>query len=261
MPRRSHPRPPVDPALLNAGAADAMWTNLGDWSSASRYSEAAAALAARVGTAARLAPGDSVVDYACGFGDSLRLWIERFGVTRVVGVEPDPAVAAVVQERIARWGLSERVSIRTANAEALAPRSAAADVTAVVCVDAAYHFRTRLAWWQSLRAGLPAGARIATCDLLLAAGATPGLIARGASAVMRIPRANLIDAKALARQLEEVGIVNLNIESLGVAVLDGFTIHAPQRGFALRATRASIRALRARQQIDYALVAGVVPEA
>ena len=67
------PRPPVDPAILNAGATDAMWTNLGFWPGASGYVEAARALAMHVGQAAQLRAGDVVADYACGYGDSLRL--------------------------------------------------------------------------------------------------------------------------------------------------------------------------------------------
>lgn len=151
MPARLHPRPPVDPAALN-GTGGTMWTNLGFWdsivssavsASTRSYPSAAAALARRVGAAANLKAGDVLLDYACGFGDSLRLWVDEFSVHRVVGIEPDPSVCRVIDSRIRSWGFADRISVICASAEDTLPRGVADDVSAVVCVDAAYHFRTR----------------------------------------------------------------------------------------------------------------------
>lgn len=254
----SHPRPPVDPALLNAGAGDAMWTNLGDWHDATDYVQAAAALARRVGAAAALGAERVVVDYACGYGDSLRLWVEHFGVRRAIGVEPDPAVCAVVQARIARWGLSDRLRIVQGRAEDTAPRHVDAEANAVVCVDAAYHFRSRLRWWQMVVRDLPAGAGIACSDVLLADGQRVSLTLLGLATAMRIPGENLVDATWLGATLSALGVQGITQESLGHAVLDGFVARAPMRGLALRVTRAGIRTLRQRALVDYALIAGTV---
>lgn len=260
MPRPSHPRPPVDPARLNVGH-DAMWTNLGDWQGAVDYGGAARALALRVGTAAQLGPDDVVVDYACGYGDSLRLWVDAFGVRRAIGIEPDPALCDIVRARIARWGLASRLDVMTARAESCAPTAADAAVTAVVCVDAAYHFRTRRDWWQSLVGSLPAGARIAVSDLVLADGRRAGPLARAIAGALRIPGANLCDTATMRRELETIGVRQVRSESRGEAVLDGFAAGAPARGLALRVTRASIAALRRRRQLDYVLVSGRAPGA
>lgn len=156
------PRPVVDPALLNATDAT-RWTNLGWWEAPTSspahptsYADAARGLAQRVGEAARLRPGDVVVDMACGYGDSLALWVSAFGAARVVGVEPNPVVAAAVRARIAAWGLADRITVVPATAETFDLAEHAADATAVVCVDAAYHFRTRAAWLRAIaRAAAP----------------------------------------------------------------------------------------------------------
>ncbi len=252
MPTRTHPRPPVAPAALNAG--DAMWTNLGDWSRGDAYGDAAPALAQRVGEAAKLRPSDVVVDYACGYGDSLRLWIDRFDVRRVVGIEPDPNLCAIIESRIAAWGLRGRITVRQARAEDCAPRAVDADASAVVCVDAAYHFATRLAWWRMLAQDLGDGARIAASDLLLAPGRRVGLGLRGIAAAMRIPRENLVDADALRRALASLPLRGVAVWSCGEAVLDGFAAKAPDAAFSLRATKAAIRYLRRRAAVDYAII-------
>ena len=255
MPQRSHPRPPLAADALPRGDRDAQWTNLGDWRGTTDYVTAAAALATRVGNAARLGADDVVVDYACGYGDSLRLWIERFGVRRVVGVEPDPAVCAHARARVAAWGLTARIQVTEGYAESLPPRRADPDATAVVCVDAAYHFATRHAWWAMVAADLPVGGRIATADLLCAPGARPSLALRAAAAAMRIPAANLVDVGALHQTLAALPLGDVEIAACGADVLDGFVRHMPAQGLAVGITRLALRTLRARGLVEYAIVA------
>ena len=237
-----------------------MWTNLGDWQHSTAYGAAAQALATRVGVAAGLREDDVVVDYACGFGDSLRLWLERFGVRRVVGVEPDPSVCDVIRRRVAQWGLQDRVTIMSARAELLAPRRAAPDVSAVVSVDAAYHFRSRLSWWRMLATDLPRGARIACSDLFIAEGRRVGVLGRSLAGRMGIPAENLVSASALRDAIQAAGASHVQITACGPAVLDGFVTHAPTTGVGLRVTKASIRALRRRHMIEYAIVSATTAQ-
>jgi SAM-dependent methyltransferase len=257
MPQPPHPRPPVDPALLNADPAE-MWTNLGDWFDAATYAEAARALATRVGERAGLGPSDVVVDYACGYGDSLRLWVERFGVRRVIGIEPDPGICETVRARVARWGLGSRIAVVASRAERFSVAEAAADVTAAVCVDAAYHFRSRIEWWRALIRQLPIGARIATADLVLADGRRVGPFTRAIAAAFGIPGENLCDAETMRAALAASHVAEIRIEPIGHRVLGGFAAQAPSRSRALRLTKLGIRALWGRRRIDYVLASGVV---
>ncbi len=249
-----HPRPPVTPEALNPPASGTMWTNLGEWSAAASYPHAAEALARRVGEGAALTPQDVVVDYACGYGDSLRLWIAAFGVRRAVGVEPDPEVCRIVRRRIADWGLGDRIRIVEARAEALRPRIADADASAVVCVDAAYHFGSRAAWWRMLAEDLPAGARIAASDLVLADGGHPDWTMRVVARAMHIPAANLMDGPQLATTLRALGLVDVRLTPLGAAVLDGFRRRAPASSLRVRVTQRAIGWLRHRPRVDYAVL-------
>lgn len=247
-----HPALPTPPLPTPARTADASgWANLGWWIGAAEYRNAAEALARRVGAACHLAPTDVVVDYACGFGDSLRLWVEAFGVRRVIGVEPDARTVRVAQARAEAWGLSERIELVTGRAEDLRPRQLAADVTAVVCVDAAYHFRTRAAWLANVAADLPSGGRLAWSDLTVRAAAPSNIGVRAAARLVGIPRANLADADALRAVAIDAGLGDVVMESCGKAVLDGFAQAQEPRGINPRLTRWLLRRARRRGIVDY----------
>lgn len=231
-----------------------MWTNLGYWPGAVDYPSAARELARRVGKAARLRPGDVVLDFACGFGDSLRLWIEEFGVARVIGVEPDPDVQARTQRRLDEWGLQERVLLLTQPAEAVEVATLTPRPTAVVCVDAAYHFTSRRAWLSQLLAALPPGARLGLSDLSITPRGQRSRLLRALSGLFHIPSANLTDAGALDALLESDAVRLRWQESAGDAVLDGFVRVQRRGGLPVFVTRQLLRLARQRRLIEYRIL-------
>lgn len=251
---RPVPRPPIDPAALNADPRDTMWTNLGYWPGAATYAEAAAALALRVGQAAQLHAGDVVVDYACGYGDSLRLWVERFAVARVIGVEPDAELARTVRERIHRWGLTDRITIESERAERTAPDSLAGDVTAVVCVDGAYHFDTRRKWLLRTLQALPSGGRLGIADLVFAARAAGSWRVAGLARLVNVPAANLETTDQLETTVTGAGARIRWSEGAGEAVLDGFCRNVPARNLPIELTRRMIRFARRGRLVDYRII-------
>lgn len=241
----------VDPALLNPTAAT-RWTNLGWWDAATTatashaipYPDAARALAQRVGEAARLRPGDVVVDMACGYGDSLALWVSAFGAARVVGVEPNPVVAGAVRARIGSWGLADRITVVPATAETFDLAAHAPDATAVVCVDAAYHFRTRAAWLRAIARAAAPGTRLGFSDLAVTDEATRTLTAaegvtprglRWSAARADIPTENLWGHDVIADAMAEAGYAAITMTEAGGPILDGFQAFARRsRGVWLR---------------------------
>jgi SAM-dependent methyltransferase len=264
--------PVVHPALLNAAPGRTEWTNLGFWRPGSSYADAAAELARRVGRAARLTDGDVVIDYACGFGDTLQLWVEEFGAAQVVGVEPDPAVCAHAQQRIRDRGLADRIRICRATAESFLPKDHAPDATAVVCVDAAYHFHTRGSWLRGLGQRLPAETRIGFSDITVSRTAARGSRrARTVRIAARagIPEENLWTLGEIETTCADLGILTDGIDRCGTPVLGGFVrfafrnslrfLLAPREGGqrALGAA-AAIFAARLRGDLGYAVVAARV---
>ena len=264
-----YPRPVVVPTLVNRRTADARvrteWTNLGFWRGVRRYGEAARELARRVGEAAKLTEGDVVLDCACGYGDSIRLWIEQFGVRHVYAVEPDPAITAHIAERVERWGLSDRVTVLTMRAEAVVLAQHAPGITAVVCVDAAYHFDSRSSWLATLSRQLPVDTRIALADLSIARLRYSRLVA----AIARrtgIPEVNLWALDEIEPQMSEAGFTVDRLVRCGNEVLGGFARYvmlAPWRflsqpqhgGWRAMTTALGILAARRGERLEYVLIA------
>jgi SAM-dependent methyltransferase len=257
MSRKSYPRPPVDPASLNP-TPETMWTNLGYWPGATSYVEAARELARRVGQAAQLRPGDVVLDYACGYGDSLKLWVEEFGVARVVGVEPDPSVTSIVARRVAEWGLADRVSVITARAEEVMPSELVPRANAVVCVDAAYHFADLRGWLGRVARALPKGGRVGFCGVEFSDGAAGSWLVRGMVRIAGIPKENVSPAAGAREVLMAAGSTVCSSDEAGSAVLDGFARGASSRGVPLRLTRAGICLLRIGAVARYRIVGAAV---
>lgn len=223
------PRPVVDPALLNGAGALTRWANLGFWKDATTYPEAAAELARRVGKAAKLGPGDVVLDLACGHGDSLLMWVREFNVAKVVGIEPDPALVVEVTARIKALGLGDRIVLRSEKAEWLVPRQVCPDVTAVVCVDAAYHFETRETWLRSLAKDLPSGTRLGFSDLFGSNRARRSKRIRAMLLGAGIPLANLWSPQDAEPVLADAGWHCDRLLRCGPQVFGGFARFARRR--------------------------------
>jgi SAM-dependent methyltransferase len=69
----------------------------------------------RVGEVAGLKPGDRVIDFGCGFGETLILWADRFGISGV-GIDIRPYACERAAKRIAERGLSECLEIACGDA-------------------------------------------------------------------------------------------------------------------------------------------------
>ncbi len=263
-----YPRPVVVPTLVNRRTNDARarteWTNLGFWRGVRRYGEAAHELARRVGEAAKLTEGDIVLDCACGYGDSIRLWIEQFGVKHVFAVEPDPGITAHIMQRVKLWGLGDQVTVLTMRAEAVVLAQHAPGITAVVCVDAAYHFDTRSSWLATLGQQLPAGTRIGLADLSIARLHYSRLVA----AIARrtgIPEVNLWALDEIEPQMSEAGFTVDRLLRCGSEVLGGFARYvtlSPWRflsrprlgGWRAIATALGLFVARRGERLEYVLI-------
>ncbi len=258
----------IDWALLNGRGASTRWTNLGFWKDARTYHAAAAELARRVGRAAQLREGDTVLDLGCGGADSCILWVREFGVARVVGVEPDPATAVEATERIRDEGLADRIVLRSDRAEWLSPSAICPGATAVVSVDAAYLFDTRANWLRALAMELPDGTRLGISDLFTSPDARRSVRVQRFAERAGIPLANLWTVREAEPVMADNGWRLTRLVRCAPEVLGGFARHAMARAipFALHraaggwralAMASAIGALSRGEGLDYGVISAV----
>ena len=254
--------PPLE--VLNAGSTDTRWGNLGDWSRADRYPQAAEALAVRLGEAARLGPGHHVLDAGTGAGEQIRVWVDRFGVTRISAIEVDPELAQAARSRAEREAWRCDIDVRTGKAEEVGAPSNSVD--RVVSLDAAYFFRTRARFLENAQRLLKPGGRLALTDLVLGSGPAASL-ARAMAPIFHIPWSNLWTRALWVASLESAGFREVEIVDCTDAVLGGFarwsrsSRGAPRRSRAIRVVGRVGGALAGAGALGYAVVTAVKPTA
>lgn len=207
------------------------WCNLGLWSQKNcSFREACSALARLLARSVGLTHGDTVLDVGVGYADQTELWVREFGVQRVVAVEASPDIVRVARSRLDARGLP--VTLICAAAPALPDsvrQSQPLGYDAVLCLDAAYHFSTRAAFFAAAAAQLRSGGRFGAVDLVPVAGPRCGwrALAQMAVAVLcGIPRANLQSLGQYAEALRAAGFECDELRPIETAVFAPLAAHA-----------------------------------
>jgi SAM-dependent methyltransferase len=136
--------------------------NYGYWTEATRdHAEASAGLMEYL-LGKLQPPPAAVLDVACGNGEStLTLW-ERFGAENVVGISVEPDQLALARNR----GVPCRLLVMDAVDLDFPDQS----FDAILCVEAAFHFRTRRRFLQRAFPILRNGGRLVMSDVLFRSG-------------------------------------------------------------------------------------------
>lgn len=237
--------------LLTKSGLASEWSNLGDWTGTDDYEKACQQLAIRVGSAADLSTKNQILDIACGNGASLRLWSKFFNVRFIDGIEVQKSCV----ERIRRAQLVAVQQIIHADAEHLLAqntshrakikksflenpykisdgigRDVLSSYDAIVCVDAAYHFKQTLAFLKHCSTHLNPNGCLSMTHLMIRSIERNGwknylvqLQFRVALFMARISRKSLLTAEAWRQNLNELGFQVVTIDNLDQEVLKGFS--------------------------------------
>lgn len=205
-----------------------LWLNLGYWKTARTYPEAAADLARKLADAARLGPGDVVVDAGFGFGEQDLLWVRERNVARIIGVNVTELHVRVASQRVAARGLQDRIDLRLASATELPIEAGSVDK--VVALESAFHFDTRERFFEEAARVLKPGGYIATADCMPFVGEKPaGLVNYLGWRRWGVPPANIYDREEYARKLAAKGFVDIEVESIRDHVFPGMHRYSEQR--------------------------------
>lgn len=239
-----------NPAAGGSWHLASTWCNLGLWPTDREpcsFQCACKELAVTLGEAAGLSPGNAVLDVGVGYGDQTALWATRFGVRRVVAVEVSAAhvVAASEAQQTGRLAGGGVVEFRVGSAGDIDDilrtdeMDGAGGFDCVLCLDCAYHFRTRASFLHAASRALRLGGRFAAVDLIAvecddaAHAALPWWrvtwrsVARRAIGVLcDIPAANLHGLSAYKENLSAAGLQCNSTQLLTERVFAPFAAHA-----------------------------------
>ena len=207
----------VATALLRGNG---LWSNLGYWTEAQSYDEAAAALARLVGKAAGLEPGQDVLDLACGYGGSVRLWLDDFLVKSVDAID-------IRRDCIESLKRAEIVGLRhaiTGEVSDSLDLQFSPSYNAIVSVDAAYHFADAWILARLATRYLRSGGRLAYTTLVKADidALKTSAGTRGFMKAASIPEAAVPTSAELTSRLADLGFNKISVEFMTKEVCLGF---------------------------------------
>jgi cyclopropane fatty-acyl-phospholipid synthase-like methyltransferase len=230
--------PAIVPSLLSDEAASpanpqdpAPWTNFGDWSRTTAYSQAARDLALDAGHAANLQPHSRVLDLACGLGASVELWASHFGVKAIDAVEVQKACTDFIRAR----DLPALEELHAGRFETFALPANRYD--AIISVDAAYHFVVPEPFLRQVARGLRPGGWLVFHALTTTKEPVPHCGIQRLLQAAEIHPEHLIRRSEWERLLRQDPWREGSVQSLREPVWRGFAEFVRRRGPELERTR------------------------
>jgi ubiquinone/menaquinone biosynthesis C-methylase UbiE len=201
------------------------YMNFGLWDAgAADYARAAERMVERLGELLALAPGAApgvrLLDAACGRGSQDLYLLRRFGALSIDAID---VTRRNIELAVAQAGARPELRFHHASATRLPFADGA--FSHAICVEAAHHFDTRERYLAEAFRVLAPGGRIALADIVLRrAPRTPTerALLGAATALWRIPRANLVTEAGYRAAFARVGFTELSLEEVSAHTFPGY---------------------------------------
>jgi cyclopropane fatty-acyl-phospholipid synthase-like methyltransferase len=214
--------------LLNS--ENQYWGNLGYWKSNNDYSLACSALADELAMAVQLDDMSNVFDAGFGCGDQLLLWLKKYQVNSIQGINYSESQTRLAKNRLADSGFIQTVNNisygSVTEMDEFAPSHLSDETNAVLALDCAYHFPSRIQFFASSYKKLNKSGRIGLTDILLSDSEVSlfkRIVLRSMLFLSRIPQANIVTISTYKKELSEAGFKNIVIRDISDQVFTPFS--------------------------------------
>lgn len=129
----------------------------------------------RLGIQLSLAEGQRVIDFGCGFGETLAIWGEHFGISGT-GIDIRPYACERAREKMARLGLDGRIEIIQGNAATYPLEAQRYDVAA--CIGATFIWGGYRESIQAMSRAIKSGGKLAIGEIYWLKDRVPPTYAR-----------------------------------------------------------------------------------
>lgn len=156
--------------------------------------------------------GSSILDVACGPGGSTRQLMRSYAPDKITAVNISKAQIAAARKRAPRCAFLLMDGTRLDFPEA--------QFDAVICVEAAFHFKTRDTFLREALRVLKPGGSLVLSDMLFRGFLKP------LGEFGQVPRANFVpDIASYRARMETAGFEGVNVQDVTQACLGGFRRH------------------------------------
>ncbi|KAM0787463.1 hypothetical protein ACM66B_003541 [Microbotryomycetes sp. NB124-2] len=217
-------------SALNAdGEGTTRWFNMGLWTGREdTFAQAAERLFVALADALGPLERASVLELGSGYGEGARVLCAK-GVARVVQV-----TASKTHAHYANRHSAERVTCLAGDAVAALRNTPDECYNAVLAVDCAYHFRSRLDMQLEAHRVLKPKGRLAMTDLLLKRGDAMSWLdlcaLRAVLLLARVPWSNMVTADEYLAQLRQQGWTDIELVDISDKVYPGFIDYVARCG-------------------------------
>ena len=214
--------------LLNS--ENQYWGNLGYWKSHQDYSSACSALADELAIAVQLDDTSNVFDAGFGCGDQLLLWLQKYRVNSIQGINYSDSQTRLAQNRLGKSCFSQAVNEisygSVAEMDENLPSHLIHDINVVLALDCAYHFPSRTQFFTSSYKKLKDAGRIGLTDILLSdvqVSLFKRFVLRTMLFLSRIPQGNIVTVSTYNKELSDAGFENIIIRDVSDQVFTPFS--------------------------------------
>ncbi len=234
---------------------DKPYANYGCWvREGMRIEEACDAMTDAVARAARMGPGDRVLEVGCGYGASAAYTLRTFGPEVVVGIDVTDVRVEGARAFAEQNGLADRARFQVGDATKLDFPAGA--FTRVIAIECAMHFDTRRDFFREAARVLVPGGWLGMTDIIprrgtdLTAYRAKVHFPIGSNGSLDVTE-NVYDADVYEAILGEEGFQEIRIESITDRTVPCFANHLERVARRTDGERGQLRLLAAQMYREY----------